>query len=251
MTRTVLPRLLPLGDSAWTVELGSSIDDRIHARVMGLSALIARQRYTHPLLARLTDVVPTFRSLTVYFDPLNTDAPALGAHLLALAQQEQDVVLVGRSWALPVCFDDDFAPDLPRLCDAKGLTRTAVIEQFLSARLRVYLLGFQPGFAYLGGLPPALAMPRLAAPRARVPARSVATAGELCGIYPWDSPGGWNLLGRTPVQLFDPSQADQPALLSAGDEVRWTAVDRRTHDRLADDIARGLPREAFWLAGSS
>jgi KipI family sensor histidine kinase inhibitor len=248
---TPLPRLLPLGDSAWTVELGQGIDNGIHARVMGLSALIEQQRHSHPLLARLTDVVPTFRSLTVHFDAAWTDAQALGAHLLALAQQGQDRVLRGRTWALPVCFDDDFAPDLARLCNAKGLTRAAVIEHLVSARLRVYLLGFQPGFAYMGGLPPALALPRLATPRARVPARSVATAGDLCGIYPWDSPGGWNLLGRTPVQLFDPSLADQPALLAAGDEVRWTAVDRATHDRLADEIAHGLPRETFLQAASS
>lgn len=242
---TPAPRLLPLGDGAWTLELGSAIDTATHQRVTGLHALVAQQRCTEPLLATVTDLVPSFRSLTVHFHPWPTDALALGQRLLVLAQQGQTMDLQGRQWLLPVCFDADFAPDLPRLCEARGLTREAAIGLLLQARLQVYLIGFQPGFAYMGGLPPALALPRLATPRQQVPAQSVAVAGDLCGIYPWNSPGGWNLLGRTPVQLFDPQNADQPALLSAGDSVRWTEVDRTTHDRLMADIAHGLPRETF------
>jgi KipI family sensor histidine kinase inhibitor len=146
-----------------------------------------------------------------------------------------------------VCFDTDFAPDLPRLCEIRHITRSAAIDQLLGATFRVYMIGFQPGFPYMGGLPAALNMPRLPSPRQKVPAQSVAVTGEMCAVYPWESPGGWNLLGRTPVTLFDPQRAEQPAMLAAGDEVCWTEVDRPAHDQLVADIADGLPREHFLL----
>ena len=242
------PRLLALGDSAWTLEFGSAIHPAINARVMGLAERVLRARGTEPLMAAVTDVVPTFRSLTVHYDPLKADAVALGEHLLVLAQDGHQDMRPGRLWHLPVCFDADFAPDLPRLADAKGLSPDEAIQRLLAATFRVYMLGFQPGFPYMGGVPPELHMPRLPAPRQKVPAQSLAVAGEMCAVYPWDSPGGWNLLGRTPVVLFDLRHAMQPALLAAGDSVRCFAVDRATHDRLASDIARGLPRETFLKA---
>ena len=191
------PRLLALGDSAWTLEFGSAIAPDINARVMGLAERVAQLRGAEPLMAAVTDVVPTFRSLTVHYDPLEADAAGLGNKLLALAQEGHQDIQQGRLWHLPVCFDADFAPDLPRL---------------------------------------------------EVPAQSLAVAGEMCAVYPWESPGGWNLLGRTPVVLFDLRHTEQPALLAAGDSVRCFAVDRATHDRFAAEIARGLPRETFLKA---
>ncbi|MGS5088042.1 5-oxoprolinase subunit PxpB [Hydrogenophaga sp. A37] len=243
------PRLLALGDSAWTLEFGSAVDPAINARVMGLADRVAQARASEPLMASITDVVPTFRSLTVHYDPmLATDAAALGERLRVLAQDGHQDMQPGRLWHLPVCFDADFAPDLPRLAEAKGLSPDQVIQHLLAATFHVYMLGFQPGFPYMGGVPPELQMPRLPTPRQKVPAQSLAVAGEMCAVYPWESPGGWNLLGRTPVVLFDLRHADQPALLAAGDEVRCHAVDRVTHDRLAAEIARGLPRETFLKA---
>ncbi len=244
------PRLLPLGDSAWTVEFGHAIDAAANARVMGLAGRIAAARKDDPLMAAITDIVPTFRSLTVHFDPWSGDAAALGRGLQALAMEGSEATATGRQWQLPVCFDDDFAPDLARVCELKQLTRTAVIDLLLGATFRVYMLGFQPGFPYMGGLPASLNVPRLASPRQKVPAQSVAIALDMCAVYPWESPGGWNLLGRTPVALFDPRQDAQPAMLAAGDEVRWVAVDRAEHDRLAAEIARGLPRSHFLDGGA-
>lgn len=244
------PRLLALGDSAWTLEFGHAIDPQIHARVMGLSQRLAQERTSAHGLPGVTDVVPTFRSLTVHFCPWTTDADALGRRLLELAAEDRRVEVQGRRWRLPVCFDDAFAPDLPRVAEVSGLDPLAVIERLLTATCRVYLIGFQPGFPYMGGLPPELAVPRLASPRHKVPAQSVAIAGAMCAVYPWESPGGWNLLGRTPVVLFDPRQDAQPAMLAAGDEVRWVAVDRAEHDRLAAEIARGLPRSHFLEGGA-
>ncbi|MGM9427687.1 5-oxoprolinase subunit PxpB [Hydrogenophaga sp. MI9] len=245
------PRLLPLGDSAWTVEFGQGVDAVTNARVMGLAASLAQARETDQRLSCIADVVPTFRSLTVHFDPWTTDAGALGRALLDLARQDTRVATTGHRWRLPVCFDADFAPDLARVCELRQLSRAQLIGQLLGATFRVYMLGFQPGFPYMGGLPPALNTPRLPSPRQKVPAQSVAIALDMCSVYPWESPGGWNLLGRTPVVLFDPNQAGQPAMLAAGDEVAWVEVDRATHDRLAADIARGLPRATFLKASAA
>lgn len=242
------PRLLPLGDSAWTLEFGSTIDPAIHARVMGLAERLTRVHPSDPLLSAVVDVVPTFRSLTVHYDPWRADAAALGKHLLGLAQDAYQDMPPGRLWHLPVCFDADFAPDLTGLATTCGLSAEAVIQHLLAATYRVYMLGFQPGFAYLGGVPPELHMPRRQTPRQRVPAQSVALAGAMCSIYPWDSPGGWNLIGHTPVVPFDLQHADQPAWLAPGDTLRWYAVDRPMHDALATEIARGLPRETFLQA---
>lgn len=239
------PRLLPLGDAAWTVSFGHRIDPELQALVSGLQTVIEKARGTDSALAGIVDLVPTFCALTVHFDPCRGDAAALGQRLLELAAHAQPQTTGGRCWHLPVCFDEAFAPDLPRVCEVSGLPRETVIDLLLSARLRVYMLGFQPGFAYMGGLPEALTVPRLPTPRQKVPARSVAIASGMCAVYPWDSPGGWNLLGRTPAQLFDPTDSAWPALLAAGDEVRWRAVDRATCERLCAEVDRGLPREHF------
>lgn len=245
------PRLLALGDSAWTLEFGSAIHPAVNARVMGLAERVTRARDTEPLMASVTDVVPTFRSLTVHYDPLRSNASALGERLRVLAQVGSQDMRPGRLWHLPVCFDADFAPDLSRLAKAKGLRHDEVIQRLLATTFRVYMLGFQPGFPYMGGVPPELHMPRLPTPRQKVPAQSLAVAGEMCAVYPWESPGGWNLLGRTPVRLFDLRHADQPAQLAAGDELRCHAVSRATHDSLAAEIAQGLPRETFLKAPKS
>lgn len=244
-------RLLALGDSAWTVEFGRGIDTDTHARVMGLAERIGDACRDDATLGAVTDVVPTFRSVTVHFDPWACDAGALGQRLLALAQLDSRAAVHGRAWQLPVCFDDDFAPDLGRVCELTRQPRADVIRRLLTARFRVYMLGFQPGFPYMGGLPPELLTPRLPSPRQKVPAHSVAIALDMCSVYPWGSPGGWNLLGRTPVVLFDAQRHDSPAMLAAGDTVSWIEIDRSNHERLAAEIARGLPRETFLKANGT
>ena len=233
------PRVLALGDAAWTVEFGREIDATVNARVMDLADRVALLRQDDPVFAAVCDVVPTFRSLTVHFDPMATDADALASRLLALGQPHGLREQAGRHWRLPVCFDSEFAPDLPRLAEARGLTQAQVIARLLDTEFRVYMIGFLPGFPYMGGLPPELAMPRLASPRPRVPKNSLAVAGEMCSVYPWESPGGWNLLGRTPLPLFDLGHAQQPAMLAAGDRVRWRSVPREEYERLSELGHRG------------
>lgn len=240
------PVLLALGDSAWTVQFAKTIHPDIHARVMGLGQRVAQLREADPLFAHIEDVVPTFRSLTVHFSPMDTDSERLGERLLSLAMEATKASLAGRSWRLPACFDPRFAPDLAPMAQAKGLQERQVIERLLGSSFRAYMIGFLPGFPYMGGLPVELAMPRLASPRVRVPARSIALAGEMCAVYPWDSPGGWHLIGRTPVTLFNLQHAGQAAMLAAGDTVRWYEVGLDEYEALFRQCQSGeMQRECF------
>lgn len=218
-------RLLALGDAAWTVEFGDAIDPALHARVIGLERTVRAARATGEAPWNgVVDVVPTFRSLTVHYEPLACDGVALGAALRGLAAGAAAVSAAGRRWTLPACFAPGLAPDLPAFAERVGLAVDAVVRCLLDAELRVYQIGFMPGFPYMGGVPAALQVPRLATPRKAVPAGSIALAGAMCAVYPWQSPGGWHLVGRTPVPLFD-LRRDPPALLASGDVVRWRAVD--------------------------
>ena len=243
-------RLLALGDGAWTVEFGHTIAPEVHAQVMALNDEVQQARQHQPLFASVRDVVPTFRSLTVHFDVDHAQADALGEQLLALAQRAQAKWIQGRHWRLPACFASELAPDLPHVAQARGMSEPKVIATLLATVFRVYMIGFLPGFPYMGGLPPELATPRLASPRQRVPAHSIAIAGEMCAVYPWDSPGGWNLLGRTPVRLFDLQHPHQPAMLAAGDTVQWYAIEREEYDALFSQSQNGsLARERFCQTG--
>ena len=247
-------RLLALGDAAWTVEFGEVIDPVLHGRVLGLARALealrtGRDAGAESPFAAVVDVVPTFRSLTVYYDPLCCDGQQLGEALLALARSTGSAGTSSRQWRIPVCFDDDCAPDLADLAHSKGLTREAVIELMTGAEFRVYMIGFMPGFPYMGGLPAQLQMPRLSSPRKAVPERSLAVAGEMCAVYPWESPGGWRLLGRIPVPLFLKSDP-QPALFASGDRVRWQAIDRTTYLELERAGQAGtLDRRALLVTG--
>ena len=228
-SKGVVPvRLLPLGDSAWTFEFGERIDPALHARVLGLAVALEKALKIEGTtdFSGVIDVVPTFRSLTVYYNPLLSDGERLGEALIRLAETAGTAKAEGRQWRIPVCFDDDFAPDLNDLAQAKGMSREAVIALMCESTFQVYMIGFMPGFPYMGGLPEVLEMPRLASPRKAVPARSLAVAGSMCAVYPWESPGGWRLLGRTPVPMFSAAETDSPSLLASGDRVRWQAVER-------------------------
>lgn len=229
--RYTRPRLLPLGDTAWTVEFGDGIDPATHARVLGFAAALAKAGECGGPFAGL-DWVPAFRSVTVHYDPLAVDGDALGEWLLALAGDCASVAAGGCIWNIPVCFDDDLAPDLADVATARGLPADEVVRRLTSTRFDVYMIGFLPGFPYLGGLPEDLEMPRLASPRTAVPARSIAIAGRSCAAYPWQSPGGWRLVGRTPIPLFDAANERRPALLAPGDAVYWQAVDRACFDTI-------------------
>jgi KipI family sensor histidine kinase inhibitor len=226
-------RTLTAGDTAFVVEFGASIDRALNAKVMALHRAI-----TAADLPGIVETLPTFRSLMVFYDPLLTTRAELEPQVLALAGSRSEQAAAGKLWRLPVCYEGEFAPDLAEVAERTKLSVEQVIALHAGATYFAYVLGFMPGFAYLGGLPKELDLPRRNEPRVRVPQNSVAIAGEMTAIYPWESPGGWHLIGRTPVALFDLRRA-QPILWGAGDEVQFARVDRATHDRIAAAVADG------------
>jgi KipI family sensor histidine kinase inhibitor len=212
-------RVLHSGDGALLVQFDERIDPEVNARAIALAASLQASPQTGIL-----DVVPTFRSVTVYFDPLRTDVPALRARLEQDPGPMPSVLRNAAEHVIPVEYGGAAGPDLPQVASAAGLSEAEVIARHTDAVYRVFMLGFLPGFAYLGPLDPQLALPRRATPRPHVPAGSVAVAGLQTGIYPMESPGGWHLIGRTDVRVFDPNRPE-PFLLKAGDSVRF--VQRR------------------------
>ncbi len=212
--------ILDAGDAALTIEFGDAIDPGLLAAVNALDAAIAR-RQAEGGLAGLIETMPTFRSLTLFYDPLATDREALLAELQPLlAAAGQAAPARGRQWRLPVCYEGEAAPDLAEVARTLGITEAEVVALHAGTDYLVYMLGFLPGFPFMGDLPRKLRLPRRAEPRVRVPPGSVAIATGLTAIYPWESPGGWHLLGRCPVPLFD-ARRDSPSLLAAGDRVRF------------------------------
>ena len=209
-------RLLELGDAALTLELGDGIDPALSARVMA-----ARDRVVAAGFDGLTDIVPTYRSLTVHFDPLRVDRAALAACLVGAAETRLDDIAHGKHVEIPVRFGGDDGPDLEMVAATVGRSADEIVATLCDLTLRVYLIGFLPGFPYMGDLPEWLRLPRRTTPRTVVPANSVAIAGPQAAVYPWESPGGWHLLGRTPMRMFDAGNASRPALLAPGDTVRF------------------------------
>ena len=216
-------RILDAGDAALTIEFGSIIDPALLAEVNALDAAVLRRKQAGKLPG-VIETMPTFRSLTVFFDPLVTDRDAVPAALQPLiAAAEHGSTTDGRHWRLPVCYEGEAAPDLAEVAGAIGIGEDEVVALHSGAEYLVYMIGFLPGFPFMGDLPAPLRLPRRAQPRVRVPAGSVAIATGLTAIYPWESPGGWHLLGRCPVPLFDAGRTS-PSLLAAGDRVRFVPV---------------------------
>lgn len=239
------PRLLDAGDAAFTVEFGDSVDAALLAAVQALDAAIARLQAAGGLPG-LIETMPTFRSLTVFFDPLLTGRRALIDALQPLLDAaEHAPPPAGRHWRLPVCYEGEAGPDLADTAHAIGVSIDEVVALHSGTEVSVYMLGFLPGFPFMGDLPERLRLPRRTEPRVRVPAGSVAIAGGLTAIYPWESPGGWHLLGRCPVPLFDARRA-APALLAAGDRVRFEPIAAGEYRRLAQAIGAGEIDPARW-----
>ena len=212
-------RFLSAGDRALVVEFGDRIDRELSADVLRLGAIIGSSA-----LDGVVETVPTFRSLTVYYDPLVTTRAKLQPAIAGLLEGEHRPQASASLWRVPACYEGEFAPDLDDVACLTGLTRGDIVALHSSTRFHVYMLGFLPGFPYMGDLPEVLALPRRANPRTRVPAGSISIAMTLTAIYPYESPGGWHLIGATPVRLFDARQAS-PALLNPGDTISFEPID--------------------------
>lgn len=237
------PRFLDLGDRAITIEFGDAIDPALLARVAALDHACMQAAF-----AGVVETVPTFRSLTVIFDPLVTSRSRLIPALQGLlAHTCESATASSRHWRLPACYEGDFAPDLFEVAQRCGLSTAALVEVHAHTEYVVYMLGFLPGFPFMGDVAESMQLPRRPKPRVKVPAGSVAIANGLTAIYPWESPGGWHLLANCPVPLFN-AQSRSPALLAAGDRVRFEAVDAAEHARIARALAAGeLSPQAFMV----
>lgn len=221
-------RFLPCGDQAVTVEWGSTIDERINRQVHAFARKV--EELFHPAI---TEVVPTYRSATVHYRPEVLSYEELKQLLLSLTQgsieETEELPVV----EIPVCYGGEYGPDLEEVAQHCSLTPEEVIARHTAPTYRIYMLGFTPGFPYLGGMDPSIAAPRRKEPRIHIPAGSVGIAGEQTGVYPIVSPGGWQLIGRTPLRLFDP-QREQPILLSAGAGIRFVPIDEETFRKMEE-----------------
>jgi KipI family sensor histidine kinase inhibitor len=224
-------RIFALGDAAATFVFG---EDRAHELALGFCARLAAAKPQGVI-----EWAPAFASVTVWYDPDRIGFDALQAALGPLANEGAREKIAGASFCIPFCADADLAPDLAEVAALKNLSPDDWVAQFAAQVFEVAMLGFQPGFAYLSGLPAALDVPRLASPRKKVPARSLAVADGMCAAYPFDSPGGWRLIGRTPAPLFDPKNPERPAVLTPGDTVRWRPIARDDFDRLERQWTEG------------
>jgi KipI family sensor histidine kinase inhibitor len=214
------------------VELGDEISVEINTRVRALEFLIQ-----HRGVPGVIETVPTFRSLLVYYDPRQVGYDAVCAALGALAEQAGTAVLPpARTVEIPCCYDAELGPDLAAAAERLGMTTDELVRLHTGTEYLVYFVGFTPGLPYMAGVPERIQLPRLPTPRVKVPAGSVGLGGAQFCIYSVESPGGYWLLGRTPLRLYDP-QAEEPTLLRAGDRVRMRPIERAEYDALASRVA--------------
>lgn len=218
-------RIVPLGESALVVEFGREISPELNDKAIALA-----RRLNEKPFPGFREAVPCYASVGVYFDPLvfRQENESVFAGVCTEVEARVDQLSLSSSVAsrlieVPVDFSDASGPDLAEICEILSITRDRFIETYCGREYRVYMLGFLPGFAYMGELDPSIAFPRLPTPRLRVPNGSVGIAGRQTGIYPAESPGGWRLIGRTELELFD-ADREEPSLFSPGDRVRFVAT---------------------------
>ena len=210
------PRIVPLGDSSVLVQLGDEIDLTINQRVHALANLIANS-----VINGVIETVPAYATLLVHYDPLILSFTQMKDHLREkMTQMQENESRKPRLVEVPVRYGGEMGPDLESVASHCGLRVEDVIRIHSERIYTIFMMGFTPGFPYMGKLDDALIMPRLETPRTRAPAGTVAIAGSQTGIYSIDSPGGWQLIGWTPLKLFEP-ESESPFLFSPGDEVKF------------------------------
>jgi KipI family sensor histidine kinase inhibitor len=214
-------RYLPFGDTSLVVEFADAISPEVNRRVLALNTAISKAR-----LRGVEELVPTYRSLLVRYDPLKTSYEQLVFRVKDLEETVGESLqdeTASRRIVVPVVYGGEYGPDLGYVARLHGLSEEQVVRVHSGREYRVYMVGFMVGFPYMGDVADEIATPRLLTPRLRVPAGSVGIAEKQTGIYPCEAPGGWQIVGRTFLKLFDPLQ-EPPALLSAGDRVRFQPI---------------------------
>lgn len=228
-------RFLPAGDSSIVMEFGQDISPQINARIRSMLRSLEKAQKKY-----LREVIPTYRSLLILYDPLQISYSKLRDELQEMAllidnEKSPEIRIV----EVPVAYGGEYGPDLDDVAEYSKCSPEEVISIHTSRDYLIYMLGFTPGFAYMGGMDERIATPRLSQPRTKIPAGSAGIAGSQTGIYPIDSPGGWRLIGRTPLKLYNPL-ADPPVLLKAGDYVRFIQISPEEYAQIADQVEKGL-----------
>jgi KipI family sensor histidine kinase inhibitor len=237
----IAPRIVLLGDSAVLAEFSETLDLDVNARIQRLSLAIRARKAPW-----IRDVVPAIGSLALHFDhaqcPPGVAAATVAATLIeeCLADTDEDAFAEARLVEVPICYDPEVAPDLAEVAARCGLDISAVVARHCASPHRVLMVGFVPGHPYIGGLDPALAVPRRATPRAKVDAGCVAIANAQTVIYPFAIPGGWNIIGRTPLHVFDAAR-EPPAILAPGDRVDFIPISLERYRELAGVSRRESP----------
>jgi KipI family sensor histidine kinase inhibitor len=228
-----VPRLLLCGDTALSVDFGNVIDRDVNARVHALDTALTAVPFPGVI-----ETVPTYRAVMVHFDPTVTNVDALSAHLLAVAAKTKTTVLTQRCWRVPVAYGGDHGVDLNDMAASSGLSVADFVEAHSVSTYVVMMIGFMPGFSYLGGLDPRLARHRRDVPRAKVPASSISIGGAQTAIGSVECPSGWHLIGRTPALPFAPAR-EPVFLFEAGDEIRFHPISEAEWCSLTSRAADG------------
>lgn len=219
------------GDCAISVEFKNEISEDVNNQVSALRDIIENGS-----MAGITGSIPTYRSLLVQYNPQLIRYGDLCKYISeSVAQVSNRKNKDAKIYIIPVYYGDEYGPDLTTVAEKNNMSLDQVVEKHTSRAYRIYMLGFTPGFPYLGGMDECIATPRLQQPRTKIPAGSVGIAGKQTGIYPIDSPGGWQIIGRTPVKLFDIDQA-VPLLLEAGHYIRFKSVDLKTYKDIENRV---------------
>lgn len=233
------------GDRALVVEFGNEIKPEINSKIRALSSLLEDGK-----IEGIEEIVPTYRSILIIYDPLKIRYKDLVEELKALESKiqntdEGEVRIV----EIPTIYGGEYGPDIEFVAKHNNLSVEEVVEIHTGTDYLVYMLGFTPGFTYLGGMDERINTPRLESPRTAIPAGSAGIAGSQTGMYPIESPGGWQLIGRTPVKLYDPLNEEEPVLLRAGDYVRFVEIDEEEYKRI-EKLANDRKYEVKILEGS-
>ncbi|WP_326910085.1 5-oxoprolinase subunit PxpB [Sedimentibacter sp. MB31-C6] len=227
-------KYLLAGDKALDIEFGNSISEEINSKIRSMTVAIETQN-----VLGVIEAVPTYRSLMIHYDPLKTDFNKLKDTLKTLEENLDNIDLPEPEVIeIPTLYGGDYGPDIENVAKHNNMSVDEVIKIHTSEEYLIYMLGFTPGFPYLGGMDTKIATPRLQSPRTKIPGGSVGIAGEQTGIYPIDSPGGWQLIGRTPLDLFDPKR-EIPILLKAGNYIAFKSINETEYIEIKNAMNNG------------
>ncbi|MBU3174769.1 5-oxoprolinase subunit PxpB [Clostridium estertheticum] len=222
-------KYLIAGDRALVVEFGDKIEEQVNSKIRGLTVAIAQEG-----IIGINETIPTYRSLMVIYDPMILELDELIDMIKSIISKMHELKLPdAKVIEIPTLYGGEYGPDIEFVAKHNKISIDEVIKIHTSVEYLIYMIGFTPGFPYLGGMSDKIETPRLQKPRTKIPAQSVGIAGKQTGIYPIESPGGWQLIGRTPVKLYDPFRED-PVLLNAGDYIKFISIDENEYKNIED-----------------